>query len=91
VILTVKYNFIRLINTRVDLCEQMNSVELECPIEAGKLTVVKSVELPKEIPHGKYNVIADVYNKDNVHVTCLTATVQFGNNGALGGFLDFDL
>lgn len=84
----VKYGYIRLITTRADLCEQVKNVDLECPIEAGTVTVVKSVELPKEIPPGKYVVLADVYTKDDVHITCLTATVAFGKKSALGGWLD---
>jgi hypothetical protein len=48
--LQVKYGLIRLINTKADLCEQLKNVDLECPIERGRITIVKTVELPKEIP-----------------------------------------
>jgi hypothetical protein len=48
--LQVKYGYIRLINTKADLCEQIKNVDLECPIEKGKLVITKSIELPKEIP-----------------------------------------
>lgn len=47
----VKYGLIRLISTKADLCEQVKNVDLECPIEAGDLTLTKTVELPKEIPN----------------------------------------
>jgi hypothetical protein len=50
VLLQVKYGLIRLISTKADLCEQIENVDLECPIEEGKLSVTKSVELPAEIP-----------------------------------------
>ena len=40
------------------------------------------MELPKEIPPGKYTVVADVYDKDEKKVTCLQATVEFKRGGA---------
>ncbi|KAI9839223.1 MAG: Phosphatidylglycerol/phosphatidylinositol transfer protein [Sarea resinae] len=79
--LQVKYGLIRLINQRADLCEQVKNVDMECPLEKGKLVVTKDVELPKEIPPGKYTVLADVYNVDNEKITCLTATVVFPRTG----------
>ncbi|EAA28229.1 putative phosphatidylglycerol/phosphatidylinositol transfer protein [Neurospora crassa] len=84
--LQVKYGYIRLINTSADLCKEMKNVELECPIKKGRLSITKNVELPKEIPPGKYTVEADVYNSDDKHITCLTATVFFGRKTL--GFLD---
>lgn len=48
--LQVKFGLIRLISIKADLCEQIKNVELECPIEKGLISIVKSVELPREIP-----------------------------------------
>ncbi|KAK0641551.1 putative phosphatidylglycerol/phosphatidylinositol transfer protein [Cercophora newfieldiana] len=76
--LQVKYGYIKLLDTQADLCEEIKNVDLECPIEKGKISITKEVELPKEIPPGKYIVQADVYTKDDDHITCLTATVFFG-------------
>ncbi|TLD26780.1 hypothetical protein PspLS_04794 [Pyricularia sp. CBS 133598] len=78
--LSVKYGLIRLINTKADLCEQIKNVDLDCPIDEGKLDIVKSVDLPNEIPPGKYTVFADVYTKDNKKISCLTAEVRFERN-----------
>ena len=50
VVLQVKYGLIRLVNVQQDLCDQVSNVDLECPIDEGKITIVKDVELPKEIP-----------------------------------------
>ncbi len=36
---------------------------------------------------GKYTVNADVYTKDDEHITCLTATVTFARK-SLGGMFD---
>ncbi|KAI1750043.1 phosphatidylinositol transfer protein [Xylaria castorea] len=76
--LIVKYGLIRLISTTADLCEQVENVDLECPIEEGVLSITKSVDIPKEVPPGTYNVYADVYNSDDTPITCLQATVTFG-------------
>jgi len=85
--LVVKYGYIRLINTQADLCKEIKNVDLECPIEKGAISITKPVDLPKEIPPGKYTVQADVYTGDGDHITCLTATVTFGAK-SLGGVLD---
>ncbi|KAI2624271.1 ML domain-containing protein [Hypoxylon sp. NC1633] len=78
--LIVKYGLIRLINTTADLCEQIKNVDLECPIEKGILSITKSVEIPKEVPPGTYNVYAEVINTDGKPITCLQATVKFGGS-----------
>ncbi|KAI2635056.1 ml domain-containing protein [Xylaria nigripes] len=75
--LVVKYGLIRLISTTADLCEQVENVDLKCPIEKGKVDITKSVDIPKEVPPGTYNVHADVFNADDTPITCLQATVTF--------------
>ena len=47
--LSVKYGLIRIINQRADLCDQLENIEEECPVEGDK-TITKNVELPKQIP-----------------------------------------
>lgn len=48
--LQVKYGYIRLINTKADLCDEIKNVDLECPIKKGRISIIKQVDLPKEIP-----------------------------------------
>lgn len=84
--LQVKYGYIKLLDTTADLCEEIKNVDLTCPIEKGQISITKDVDLPKEIPPGKYIVQADVFSNDDDHITCLTATVTFGRR--LGGILD---
>ncbi|KAK3691179.1 Phosphatidylglycerol/phosphatidylinositol transfer protein [Vermiconidia calcicola] len=79
--LQVKYGLITIVKQTADLCETVKNVDLKCPIEKGEMTLEKDVDLPKEIPPGKYHVIADVYTKDEDKVTCLTATVEFKRGG----------
>jgi len=75
--LQVKYGLITLINQEADLCEQVKNVDLECPLDKGKLKLSKDVDLPKEIPPGNYQVLADVFTKDGDKITCLTAHIAF--------------
>ncbi|CAL3969948.1 unnamed protein product [Diplocarpon coronariae] len=77
IILQVKYGLIKLVNTEADLCKQVGNVDLECPIKKGPIKLTKDVELPNEIPNGRYTVFADAYTKDGEHITCLQASVQF--------------
>lgn len=79
--LTVKYGLITIIRQTADLCETVKKVDLECPLKKGELELVKDVDLPKEIPPGKYTVEAKVVTKDEDDVTCLKATVQFKMGG----------
>ncbi|KAL7949947.1 putative phosphatidylglycerol/phosphatidylinositol transfer protein precursor [Trichoderma barbatum] len=78
---TVKYGLIQLLSTTADLCEQLGNVDLSCPLEEGKMTLTKSVDLPSAIPPGTYNVFADVYSADDEKITCLKATVNFPRPG----------
>ncbi|KAK9446761.1 ML domain-containing protein [Limtongia smithiae] len=73
----VRYGFIRLVKETIDLCEQLEKADRACPLEKGVIKFAKSVELPGEIPPGKYNVIARAYKDDYSEITCLTAAVEF--------------
>jgi len=47
---SVKYGLITLIRETLDLCDHVKEVELECPIDEGKQTLTKVVNIPREIP-----------------------------------------
>ena len=81
--LQVKYGLITIIKQDADLCDTVKNVDLACPIKKGTTELTKEVELPKQIPPGKYTVLADVETKDKKKVTCLTATVVFSRGGAV--------
>ena len=68
---------IPLLTQERDLCEQMKSVDRECPLEKGDLEFTDKVALPQHIPKGTYVVVADAYNDDEEKITCVEATVQF--------------
>lgn len=73
----VRYGYIRLIHQTYDLCEEVTNVDLECPIKKGQQVISKEVEIPNEVPPGKYLVNARAYTKEDVLITCLSATVEF--------------
>ena len=50
VLLEVRWGLITLLRQQVDLCEQIENVDLKCPLEKGAITLSKEVELPQEIP-----------------------------------------
>ena len=79
--LQVKYGLITIIKKTADLCDQVKNVDLKCPLKKGEMTLEKVVTLPKEIPPGKYSVIADVVTKEDEKVTCLKAAVEFKIGG----------
>lgn len=52
-------------------------IDIECPIGKGYMEIVKEVDIPRQVPPGKYTVLADVNTKDKRSITCLEATVVF--------------
>ena len=77
VFLQVKYGLITLIKQEADLCDQIGNVDLSCPLKKGPMNFTKSVNIPAQVPKGKYTVIADVYTRDGEKVTCLESVVFF--------------
>lgn len=73
----VRYGFIKLIHQTFDVCEEITNVDMECPVKKGEQIISKQVEIPNEVPPGKYLVNARAYTKDDVLITCLSATVEF--------------
>lgn len=76
----VRLGYIKLLTQTYDLCETLeeNDVDgLTCPLTAGLYSVVKEVEIPAEVPPGKYVVVARAYNVDDELITCLTGDITF--------------
>ncbi|KAI9663029.1 MAG: Phosphatidylglycerol/phosphatidylinositol transfer protein [Bathelium mastoideum] len=79
--LQVKYGLITLINQEAQLCDYVKEVDLSCPLKKGDLELSKEVNIPKEVPPGKYTVLADVFTKSEDKITCLNAQVTFHRGG----------
>lgn len=76
----VRLGYIKLLTQSFDLCELLdeNDVEgLSCPIDAGEYDLVKKVEIPAEVPPGKYTVLARAYTVEDELITCITGDVIF--------------
>ncbi|KAF9896683.1 Phosphatidylglycerol/phosphatidylinositol transfer protein [Lobosporangium transversale] len=78
----VKVGLIKLLTQTFDFCEESVKIDMPCPIVAGDQYVQQTVELPKEIPPGKYTVNIKVRNPDSdgmpgKQVTCLIAKAVF--------------
>ena len=77
VFIQVKYNLITLIRQEADLCDQIGNVDLSCPLKKGPMNITKDVDLPSQVPKGKYTVLADVSTNDSQTITCLESVVFF--------------
>lgn len=77
VLLDVKWGMIKLIHQKVDFCEQLKEVNETCPLEKGVMKVYKEVAIPSQVPPGTFDVHAEVFTKDDVRITCITAKVTF--------------
>ncbi|RMD42890.1 hypothetical protein DV735_g2244, partial [Chaetothyriales sp. CBS 134920] len=74
VFLQVKYGLITLIKQEADLCDNIGRIDLSCPLKKGPLVLTREVDIPKQVPPGKYTVHADVNTVDEEEVTCLEST-----------------
>ncbi|KAF9998689.1 Phosphatidylglycerol/phosphatidylinositol transfer protein [Modicella reniformis] len=80
----VKLGLIKLLTKRFNFCEESVKVGKPCPIVAGKQSLKTSVDLPREIPPGKFTANIKVTNPKKSEsepgkiVTCLIAKAQFG-------------
>ncbi|KOH00314.1 sterol transporter [Saccharomyces eubayanus] len=76
----VRLGYIRLLSQTFDLCQTLedNDIEgLSCPIEPGSYDVKKLVEIPGEVPPGRYVVLARAYTESDDLITCVTGEVVF--------------
>ncbi|KIW66878.1 hypothetical protein PV04_06168 [Phialophora macrospora] len=77
VFLQVKYGLITLIKQEADLCDNLPKIDITCPLKEGLFTLKKEVDIPKQVPPGKYTVLADVNTVDKEKITCMESTVFF--------------
>lgn len=73
----VFYGYIKLIHQTYDLCEYVTEVGLECPLAPGTYDLTKEVEIPAEVPPGRYVATARAYTEDDEYISCLTGTIVF--------------
>ncbi|KAI9329130.1 ML domain-containing protein [Zopfochytrium polystomum] len=72
---TVKLGVIKLVDSRLDLCKEAKGIDLECPFKEGKQLVEHTVDIPREVPPGKYTIAVRAGLVDDTPLACLD--VQF--------------
>ncbi|KAI5855966.1 putative Phosphatidylglycerol/phosphatidylinositol transfer protein [Tricharina praecox] len=78
---SVKYGLITMFKQTADICDNLNQVDLECPVKAGKLTLTKAIDIPNQIPPGTYVVTANAYMGDGRPILCVQGAVRFTLSG----------
>ncbi|KAK9762771.1 hypothetical protein K7432_011180 [Basidiobolus ranarum] len=76
-VVSVKYGRIRILQMKFDTCKEIKQIDKECPLGPGPQSIDAEVDLPKEIPPGKYTAHAQVYTKDGRQVACVNGLIQF--------------
>lgn len=71
----VKWGVITLVKQTMDLCEQIENVDLKCPLEKGQMVLTKQVDLPKQIPPVSLPTIKVVYSYHTEDTNCLSPRV----------------
>ena len=79
----VKYQRIRLLNKMFDLCDELDKTEkspIKCPVEPGEKNWKYTVEVPKNIPNGMFNIDALITTDTNEIIACSTINIRFDEN-----------
>lgn len=77
---TVHFGIIPIVRDSLPLCE---ALELEpklpqCPLRAGDWDVTHQVELPPEVPFGKYTIKAAAWDQEGRQLFCVQGTTAIG-------------
>ncbi|KAJ3087286.1 Phosphatidylglycerol/phosphatidylinositol transfer protein [Quaeritorhiza haematococci] len=72
----VKLGLVKLFDGRIDFCEEIKQVGEECPIPKGPLGIAKTVDIPSELPPGRYMVHVTAHNADELPIACLDAVFR---------------
>ncbi|KAJ3022871.1 UNVERIFIED_CONTAM: Phosphatidylglycerol/phosphatidylinositol transfer protein [Siphonaria sp. JEL0065] len=72
----VKIGVIKLYQGKLDLCEESGKIGHPCPIAKGHQEVFHSVDIPREVPPGKYDIAVKVFTADDKPLTCLNIKIK---------------
>ncbi|KDQ20250.1 hypothetical protein BOTBODRAFT_101794, partial [Botryobasidium botryosum FD-172 SS1] len=75
----VKAGPIMVLSKQFDLCAEAEKANfsLLCPVKPGQYDIVHSVELPREVPFGKFTIQVQALAADDAPMFCLNAKVDF--------------
>ncbi|KAF9650515.1 hypothetical protein BDM02DRAFT_3185355 [Thelephora ganbajun] len=76
---TVKLGLVKLLTKTFDLCEEARNVNatIQCPVQKGDHEIEQTVDLPKEIPPGKFSINVQGYSVNDEELLCLNLIVDF--------------
>ncbi len=72
----IKLGLIKLLEIRLDLCNEIKNIGIECPLKKGDLNIVTQIDIPAELPPGKYVVHVTATNFDGLSVACFDVDVK---------------
>ncbi|KAI9205499.1 ML domain-containing protein [Polychytrium aggregatum] len=72
----VKLGLFKLVDTRMDLCEEVKQINMECPLEPGYYDIHHTADIPFEVPPGRYQVHAELYHADGRNISCVNAAFR---------------
>ncbi|KAJ3402575.1 Phosphatidylglycerol/phosphatidylinositol transfer protein [Chytridiales sp. JEL 0842] len=67
----VKLGVIKLLEQRMELCKEIKQIGRECPVEKGDVEIVHTVDIPREVPPGRYSVDVNAYTASQESLACL--------------------
>ena len=77
----VKYQRIVLFRSTFDVCKELekpdNKLPIKCPIEIGEKTLDYEVDLPDNLPNGKFSVDAELLNENKDLIFCTKIQMIF--------------
>jgi len=71
----VKMGVVQILKKTFDVCEEIQKVDRSCPVPEGEVKFERDIEIPNEVPPGKFYVQARVYTPDRRQVACLKGVV----------------
>ncbi|RKP01890.1 hypothetical protein CXG81DRAFT_4508, partial [Caulochytrium protostelioides] len=69
--LQVRLGLIRLVNQQLDVCEEVKKIGEQCPFKKGPLHIEATVEIPWQVPPGRYLVDVTGKTVDGDDLTCV--------------------
>ncbi|KAN0006952.1 hypothetical protein ACTFIU_005145 [Dictyostelium citrinum] len=70
----VKYGFITLINTNVNICSSQDP--LSCPIAAGDYQKNMTEQVPSDAPSGKYTGNVVITDQNDAEIACIDVDIN---------------
>jgi len=78
--ITVQYRHIQLLQASFDVCEELEGFpdqnELKCPIQKGPVSTRQKVDIPKDIPKGRYDIKVKGLDQKKKELICIIMSID---------------